>query len=686
MPNTEKNFNPAYSTIKSITLTDLTKELETLIITENNTENNTVCRFERLEMVENINDTCPTGAILVVDFQDIVSYIVKKKLQKVLIEFFDGVIWEFDITSISYSNNAVSVGEDTLVTIHFSNKWYKKFASNSLNDLLTYKKPKVFRINEFIEDVKQKAFYNDGFGEPTTTDESVSCTTKPYNDTATNYFLYKPFNPYNDGEEFVSDDVLEMMNYVASLAIDEEQNPNFFFWTSLDGSVNFKSFKRNASLDCSVTTIDDDFRRVGVFEGDSVLQTLSDGKVYRKAYFLATNPALQWISKNYYYIRKTPKYLDEITGLSGSSASNEAIKNLSYHFQDDGQKYNIDVIHYEGRNGLTGAPKGGQALVPEYSWGYYDKTETPNRKSITTLNNNQFGIDSIYGKMPLMGHSGYMPYLDSPDMWKNMFNLTPIHPNYPDFSYATATETTEGAGEDVVTGTVTTDSIAPDGIDTNLQKVIDIRYKVFERAGITGASADNLDLMRKIEVQNFVLYSLCCMGKKEDCFFAMLTKYEEDISINQTSENTHTAKKYRYKWNKLQFGGASGASGYCFCGSSGGNDQISGASGTTGAHILENWCLDSNIKSSDIQDDTWAINVNERGITSGTSTYLPPGWLAPSTTSNFYYRPIGSKISPPGTGTAGEQIHHIVRLCKERIDANNTIYYFWAENVVDGTC
>ena len=33
-----------------------------------------------------------------------------------------------------------------------------------------------------------------------------------------------------------------------------------------------------------------------------------------KAYFLASNPAYQWISKNYYYIRKTPTLGKKIAG------------------------------------------------------------------------------------------------------------------------------------------------------------------------------------------------------------------------------------------------------------------------------------------------------------------------------------------------------------------------------------
>lgn len=645
------NFDPSYSDVKYIVLEN-----------ENNSNpftlnlQNEYCRFERLEMVENINDPCPTGAIVLVDFADFMTLIVNNKFDKVKLVFNSpgSSPWEFDITSVSYANNAASSSDDTLIQINFSNKWYKKFSSNSLNHLLTYQKPKLFTVTEFIEDVKLKAF-----GIPVTTNTNYY----PYLDDAINYFLYKPFNPYGEREEYVSDDVLEIMNYASSLAIDSNKEPNFFFWTGLDGTVNFKSFKRDLTKDDSYSTIENDYRRIAVYDGDVSPRELPvrSGFFYRKAYFLATNPALHWITKNYYYIRKTPKYLD-YTGLSGSCGSTgDNIKNLMFHFHDDGQRYNIDVITMDGRNGLTGAPKGGQALVPEYSWGYYDKTNSPNYKSTVAVNGNQFGYDSSYKTMSLMGGSGYMPYLDSADMWKNMFNLTSVHPHYPDQA-----------------------NVSPLPGQSNLQKVIDIRYKVFENIGTSGGSADNLETLRNIEMQNFVMYSLCCMGKKigEDCFFAMLQKYEEDNSIVEPITNNKNPRKYRYKWNKLNFGpaGLSGSSGYCSCGDS-------GSSGATGAHILEKWCLDPSIKSSETQDDTWAINVNERGATySSSSTYYPPGWLPPAQDGNFFYRPIGGKISPPPTGLCGEYINHIVRLCRERVDANNTIYFFSAENVVDGTC
>jgi hypothetical protein len=43
-------------------------------------------------------------------------------------------------------------------------------------------------------------------------------------------------------------------------------------------------------------------------------------------------------------------------------------------------------------------------------------------------------------------------------------------------------------------------------------------------------SGDRLSKLRQIEAQNFVMYSLCCMGKKENCFFAVLQRYEPDTA------------------------------------------------------------------------------------------------------------------------------------------------------------
>ena len=662
MPNTQSRFNPAYSTIKSIFIRGLDGSLE---ISKQNTE----CRFEKIEIVENITEVLPRGALVVTDLKDIVSYVNYKAIDKVIIEFFNGKKWYCDITSVSYVNNAASDSDDTIVAINFTNHYYKYFSTNSLNSLLGFKKPKVFHINELVEQLRFTFGADSGWNDP-----------------ASNYFLYKPLSPYNSGEESIPDNAIELFNYISTGAIDEFGEPNFIFWTGMGGDVNFKSFKRNIEDDASYKSMDADVRNVGIFKGDAVIQKLSDKKKYRKAYFFASNPAYQWISKNYYYIRKTPKYLDTLptitipAGLTGDAkinaesdaiiaTQNTALKNLTFQFQDDGQKYNIDVVTVSGRG--TDAPQGGDQLIPENSWGYYDGQVPSNAKSITNTIYNQYGVENNYKSLSLMGLDGFMPYLDSPDMWKNMFDVTPIHPKYTDIGGSTA------------------------GKDTLLQKVVDIRYDIFS-GGASGASAASgrLEKIREIEAQNFVMYSLCCMGKKEDCFFAVLQRYEPDntyygVTCAPDPTLPGSAKFYRYKWNKILFEpghegvtcgtcGSSGASGAS--GSEG--DQGAGISGcTTYSHQLEKWCLDPSKKSSSTQDDTWAINLNERGLS---GAYLPPGWVSPSSTS-FKFRPIGANTSS-AIGVSGGNINHIARICIEQIDAKTRVTSFWIENVLDGLC
>jgi hypothetical protein len=634
MTNTDSRFNPAYSTIKSISLlasssSDSDSGFDVV-------KQNTQCRYERLELVENINDVLPTGCLIVTDLQDIVTF--ANGFQNILISFFSGDPILGSITSISYINNAASDSDDTIVAINFTNSYYKYFSSKSLSALLEYKKPIVYSVDEFVTQLKHT------FGSD-----------KGYQDSSTNYFLYKPLTPYRIGDETTPDNAIEMMNYLSTSAIDENGDPNFLFWTSFGGAVNFKSFKRDITKDPEY----ENANRIAVYDGDSVIQTLSDGEVYRKAYFVASNPASQWISKNYYYIRKTPKYLDSTildsssAGLSGAdlelAQQSITLKNLTFQFQDDGQKYNIDIVSVDGRG--TAAPDGGDHILPENSWGYYTGSLPTNDKSTPNMLSNQYGTQLNYKNLNFMGLKEVMPFLDSPDMWKNMFDLTPIHPDYPD----------QG---DLVPGS------ALSGSSTNLQKVMDIRYDVF--AGASGY-VSRLEEIRNIEAQNFVMYSLCCMGKKEDCFFAVLQRYEPDNTYYGVQDETEpvlpgSAKFYRYKWNKILFDCAP-------CNSSG------TCSGISYSNQLENWCLDPTTKSSLTQDDTWAINLNERGLS---DTYLPPGWVNPSAPA-FKFRPIGANTNPIFDDTGGD-ILHIARVCIEQIDAKTKVTSFWIENVLDGLC
>ena len=613
MPNTSPSFNPAYSTVSSISIGGL-----------NILRPNVQCMFERLELVENVNEIFPNGVVIVKDLQDIVSFIKQNSIETVSISFFNGNVCETDITGVSYINNAASDTEETLVGIYITNKYYKKSLQSSLNNELGFHKPKVFLIDEFVSLVKQKSFNS----APGWTD---------YTD---NYIVYKPTNTVSERQESISDNAIRYLNYISTYAIDlVYKKPNFMVWTEFDGSVNFKYFYNNVQDDSSYGSIDSDYRRIGVYNGDSVTQKLTDGKIYRKAYYYSTNPSYQYISKNYYYISKIPKILDVVP--SGLCANNGELdlynyKTLTYQFQDEGQKYNIEVL----ASGTSGILPGSHQLFYEGKWGYFDGGDSINDASYHTHLGQDFGTTDIYANMSFMGSSGYMPYVDNTEMWKNMFDMSAIHPDTPN-------------------------SGRPIGESTNLQKVIDIRYNNY-LSGMSGQSG-RLELLRKIELQNFVMYSLCCMGQRDECFFAVLQRYEID---NTKGFSGSTNYMYRYKWNKIAFEGPTGA-----CGGS------SSTTGTTGAtvyfHHLENWSLDS-LKSGETQDSSWAININERGLS---ADYLPPGWVSSPLPAGFKYRAIGAKK----LGLTAENINHIAKICKYT-DGFNYFYYFIAENVVDGIC
>jgi hypothetical protein len=90
MPNTQSQFNPAYSTIKSVFVGGLE-------ISKQNTE----CRFEKIEIVENITEVLPRGALVVTDLKDIVSYVNYNAIDKVVIEWADPLNHEGQIGIIS---------------------------------------------------------------------------------------------------------------------------------------------------------------------------------------------------------------------------------------------------------------------------------------------------------------------------------------------------------------------------------------------------------------------------------------------------------------------------------------------------------------------------------------------------------------------------------------------------------
>jgi hypothetical protein len=671
-------FSPVYSTIKTVYL-----ETRDRSVSLNISQLNEECQFERLELSESIQSIFPEGVLLVRDIKDIASYIKIKNIEIVRFDNQNGTYSDYDITSVSYLNNTASETEENFVGIYFSNKYYKSMQSSSLVHYLSYK-PLVWKINDFVKNIAKDVF------KAALNEQDYIVATKNVDkniDKTKNYVLYKPYNPSENRIEQPSDNAIQYLSYLSSMACggtaDTSCEPRFLFWTNWNNEVNFKYFEKKIDDDknASDSIIQSNYLRFAIVNADVPLvklkkKVIEDGEEktkeidYRKIYTLTSDPVDQFISKNYYYIRKVPKFLDNTpAGLTkGSSAYiNYTTDSLTYLYQDEGQKFNIEMIGSTGGLTFSGFTSGADEIECIPHWGYYNQLFQLNGKSNLTFLGENFGTEKVYSDMNLAGDTGYMPYVDNAQMWKNMFDITEIHPHYPTYDNLTFAGITAA--------------------ETNLQQVIDVRYKIFKKYldnynDITLKETERLELMRKIEKQNFIMYVLCCMAKQEESFFALLTRYETDTTYPTGS----TRVPYRYNWVKLNFNSPYGLSGPT--GSCGG---ISG--GTYWMHQVEKWSKDPIIKGNCFQDDTWAINLNEHGLTGG---YIPPGWVSEPPTG-FKWRPIG--ISTVDFSSSGN-IHHIVKMnvvpmTDLLLDSNQLVpenyigkylYYFTVENVVDGSC
>lgn len=616
---------------------------------------NPECEFHRLEMEENVFEIYPVGALIVRDRKDILSFIQTNKVTNVKLVFQDAAdaksYINLSITSTSYVTNAASDTEQNFISINVSNYFYKYSQLSSLIRELNSKKPQVHKTSDFIKKISTEIL-DKKFADSKPTLRTC--------DETDNYILYRPLNPNGHLTESASDNTFQYLMYMSTLATGKQtKNPRFMFWTEFGNTINFKYFPETPLQETQqiIKKLDDYNFKYAVYTGDVPEQKFKvddEAVLFKKIYNISTDPADQFISKNFYYIRSVPKFLDENLK-PGSSAS---IEYLTLFTQDEGSKNNIETISSNGIiNGITA---GADELRYENNWGYYSKylSSPHDGKSLIS---GEYGLSPRYALFDYMGATGFMNYVDSGHMWKNVFDCTPVSPNYP---------------------------LPPTGNPStfNLQKIIDIRYEV-----LTGNtfSNSNLELIRKIEKQNFIMYTLCCMGEDtDDSFFAELVRYAPDQNA-KTPENGK-GLKFRYQWKGLKYT----------------TKNTTGNGGGTYYTDVENWEYDPNLQSSDgvrisgvtYGDSTWAINLNERTAGLGTPDYYPPGWVSTNLPTGFKYRPIGAY--GPTFGASGGIISHIVKMYRTSADRllagagitcppdliGAKMYYFDVGNITDGTC
>lgn len=648
------NTNPFNSPIVGILLQNSDASVSVDIF-----QRNIECEYHRLELTESMFDPYPTGVLVVRDKSDLISRMNTFGVIYIKFLFENNNFLNVKIHSISNVNNAASETEESYIALHFSNYLYTFCQENSVAQILQITKPKVFRIDQFVQTVAQKI-------------GSIATQGTLTLDEANNYILYRPLNPNMEGTEIPSDDIIKYLNYITNYAVPLENGPysswkdypRFVFWTNWGSYMNFKFLSSVVADTTALTKLDTFNLRYAIYSGEVPNQQI-DGKFYKKIYNYATNQGNQYWTKQYYYVRKTPKVLDDPLMDKGnpyaSTPGGNNYGRLAYQFLPEGEKFNTTVV--STGTAQNGYQAGAVELVYNGNWGYVDESHSSNENSPSTEMNRKYNSDQSYYNMNQANTgTGYFNYIDNSEMWKNIFDLTPLDPFYPETKI----------------GQINTDS-------SNLQKVIDIRHNTLLKQYQNDLTTSQSALIRHQELVNFIAYTLCCMGadENESGFFAVLT---------QVSATTPGGNIYKYGWNKIVFAPTTGSSG----------DPTDFVGGGWTFDAFEKW--DLNDDAPNVTSKA-AINLNESKNKTSNPAYLGPGWVIPP--SGFQYRFIGYGQTSSGGGINTLTSKPVVKIYKKSVakllqesgydfktnplaltnqDIYSYLYYFEKENVVDGVC
>lgn len=322
------------------------------------------------------------------------------------------------------------------------------------------------------------------------------------------------------------------------------------------------------------------------------------------------------------------------------------------------------------------ADSGYSSLSYENWYGYYTVNDVNNNFMNSTLLGLEYGTRELYASDSFFGVNAIVPFIDTPEMWKNMFDLTPVHPDL---------------------GTSIT--AYPDGKETNLQKIYDIR-------NVSKSQQTKSEKIKEAEKLNFIYYVLCCLQNKteepEESFFACITGWEADTDNPQIGFNNESLV-YRYRWKRI-----------------GVNLNSSNLTDFSNFTLPESdtWIYTGE-ESSEDDFTTFAINLNERKnqADSPTTGYYAPGWYAANMMEQLFenvsYRPIANRTGDLTESQADTgECFHIVKMTKvpfiklikeaanyftavtdteklsEIMNAANGkyLYYFELANITDGPC
>lgn len=631
---------------------------------------NTLCRFEKIEFTESVFDLFPTGCLVVRDLGDVVSYVKNLSAsdptnKKFTITYDNGKIETFYINGTLHLNNAASETEENFIGINFTNKLFFLNQNFSVTNLLQSSGfPQVYNIETFYSDMVTKIKQASTWGASTDEPKLTNLGSRKFS----NVMAYRPINPLEGKTDEASENPIQYMNYISSLACDSTTSqPRFLFWTGFNNNINLKYFNENIASE----TV---YGYYGVYQQD-IPSLQSAGALRKKIYVLSTSPAYQYLNRQYYYTRKTPKLLNQPA--AASTTTNETIL-MNHQFMDDGTKYDIEFVVESGIVDNLSGTIGLSSLEYTNHYGYYNQNDTFTPYGNSTLLGMEYGVSDVYANKNIMGVDGPYPFIDNPEMWKNMWDMTPLHPNR---------------------GTSTTGPIT--ATNTNLQKVFQVRE-------LSKTSTSKLEKIKEIELQNFVYYVLCCLKEpvieQEETFFACLTGWEPDVT-NPKLGVSGEPLIYRYTWKRIGVNLLYNSINF---------------NNFTNPELSPWEQMDEGSDPADVE--TWAINLNERKNTlSGVevlSGYYAPGWYKDNLTEPVFedsvtYRPIGNGGGDLEEYVDGTTCRHIVMMRKipfiqialnaknysdvigidtqkllEYIEASKGkyLYCFELSNVTDGKC
>ena len=567
----------------------------------------------------------------------------------------------------------------------------------------------------------------------------------PYNiDSSKNYaWLKEKQHIYPSGRKIDFDNVLVLLNYLASNAVDSNNSPNFFCWKDIF-SFNFKSY--SSMIDSSTSTL----LKTGTIDA------IYNDRIKINSVQNIPNLSFMELENNgafcSYYERVDPDFSNPYFNFSDVSkgytkypvvyALNKDFRmggrvfpDGSITMQEDGDADPLQIalgIEFDIINnlaGITGINITPKRFYDDGQWGYFDKGYFNN--SIPEQSYSIYTEQGITFKYQNTNRR-------SSDLWQSMFDIEELNP--------IAGSTLQIASAESPTN--------PQG--NSYQNINFIQKFIEIKKGISAARHEYYSLRELKERWNIFKYVVCCINNTSDSFYAIILGAtalgggDELIPINPIPSKS---KAFKYIWKEVEFvpkgyegvsggtlsfvypkfAGSSASSGGCTCGIPTGISGIAGITGITFhfAHPYFEIFIPNNSRSGGFtgviagftanygqgQGNTFikiptygyfpAFNINE--ITNyETKQALDPNprkYAGPGINMDLEQFPQGNKIIPVGYNpTIDDPCKHefngqIVKmqqinikdltglsLSQKDINAAPVLYFFDVQNAVEGQC